>query len=70
AATCDFKARTFGPNGEHKEYDLHRCFDIAWASGFRGPWALEHSNSNTETLFSGFSRLRDMLRRWIKEAIS
>ena len=67
AVTCDFKARRFGPNGEHNEYDLRRCFDIAWASGFRGPWALEHSNSNTKALLAGFAKLRDMLRKWTTE---
>lgn len=67
AVTCDFKARRFGPNGEHKEYDLRRCFDIAWASGFRGPWALEHSNPDTKALLAGFAKLRDMLRKWTAE---
>lgn len=67
AATCDFKARRFGPNGEHPEYDLRRCFDIAWASGFRGPWAMEHSNPNTKALMQGFTRIRDMLRQWTAE---
>lgn len=67
AATCDFKARRFGPNGEHNEYDLRRCFDIAWAGGFRGPWALEHSNPETKELLHGFGRLRDMLRKWTAE---
>jgi hypothetical protein len=67
AATCDFKARPFGPNGEHKEYDLRRCFDIAWTSGFRGPWALEHSNPDTKALLHGFVRMRDMLRKWTAE---
>jgi hypothetical protein len=67
AVTCDFKARRFGPNGEHNEYDLRRCFDIAWASGFRGPWALEHSNPDTKALLSGFAKLRDMLRKWTAE---
>ena len=67
AATCDFKARRFGPNGEHKEYDLRRCFDIAWASGFRGPWALEHSNPDTKALLAGIAKLRDMLRQWTAE---
>jgi len=67
AVTCDFKARRFGPNGEHNEYDLRRCFDIAWASGFRGPWALEHSNPDTKALLSGLAKLRDMLCKWTAE---
>lgn len=70
AVTCDFKARRFGPNGEHKEYDLRRCFDIAWASGFRGPWALEHSNPDTKALLAGFAKLRDMLRQWTAEKLA
>jgi len=68
AATCDFKARRFGPNGEHREYNLRRCFDIAWKCGFRGPWAMEHSNPDTKALLEGFVRLRDMLRKWTAEA--
>ncbi|NQV23406.1 MAG: TIM barrel protein [Rhodopirellula sp.] len=67
AVTCDFKARRFGPNGEHREYDLRRCFDIAWASGFRGPWALEYGNPDTKTLLAGFARLRDILHKWTSE---
>lgn len=65
AATCDFKARRLGPRGEHAEYDLRRCFDIAWACGFRGPWALEHGNRDTEKLFAELAILRDMLRQWM-----
>lgn len=70
AVTCDFKARRFGPNGEHKEYDLRRCFDIAWANGFRGPWALEHANPDTKALLAGFAKLRDMLRQWTAEKLA
>ena len=68
AATCDFKARAMGPSGEHPLYDLRRCFDIAWASGFRGPWCLEHANVNTAGLLREFCLLRDMLRQWTAEA--
>lgn len=64
AATCDFKARKLGPNGEHPLYDLRKCFDIAWASGFRGPWCLEHANPDTKTLFHELELLRSMLRKW------
>ena len=68
AATCDFKARKLGPDGEHKEYDLQRCFDIAWNAGFRGPWALEHGNADAQAFFSEIKLLRDMLRKWTSEA--
>jgi len=68
AATCDFKARKLGPGGEHKEYDLKRCFDIAWNAGFRGPWALEHGNADEQAFFSEIKLLRDMLRKWTLEA--
>lgn len=68
AATCDFKARTLGSQGEHPLYDLRRCFDIAWASGFRGPWCLEHANVDTTALLREFRLLRDMLRKWTAEA--
>jgi len=68
ATTCDFKARTLGPNGEHALYDLKRCFEIGWKAGFYGPWCLEHANSDRKTLFQELGLLRDMLRRWMKEA--
>jgi len=68
ATTCDFKARTLGPNGEHTLYDLKRCFEIGWEAGFRGPWCLEHANANRKTLFRELGQLRDMLRKWMKEA--
>jgi hypothetical protein len=68
AATCDFKARKLGNKGEHPMYDLRRCFDIAWASGYRGPWCLEHANLDTKALLREFCQLRDMLRKWTAEA--
>lgn len=68
AATCDFKARKLGKNGEHPLYDLQKCFDIAWSCGFRGPWCLEHANSDTKTLFHELGLLREMLRKWMPEA--
>jgi hypothetical protein len=65
AVTCDFKARELGPEGEHPLYDLKRCFDIGWASGFRGPWCFEHANPNRATLLKELALLRDMLREWM-----
>ncbi len=65
AVTCDFKARTLGPNGEHELYDLERCFEIGWKAGFRGPWCFEHANADTTILFRELGMLRDMLRRWM-----
>lgn len=65
AVTCDYKAKAFGPNGEHTQYDLQRCFDIGWRAGFRGPWCLEHANRDRKTLFRELARLRDMLRGWM-----
>ncbi|MFT5527258.1 MAG: hypothetical protein ACI9HK_005240 [Pirellulaceae bacterium] len=70
AATCDFKAKALGPMGQHAAYDLRRCFDIAWASGFRGPWCLEHSNVDSKKLMVELAMLRDMLRKWISEGRS
>ena len=69
AVSCDFKARKLGPNGEHELYDLKRCFQVGWKTGFQGPWCLEHANSNRETLFRELALLRDMLRGWMKDAI-
>lgn len=65
AVTCDFKAKTLGPNGEHSAYDLRRCFEIGWKAGFRGPWCLEHANRDRAALLSELVALRDMLRNWM-----
>jgi hypothetical protein len=65
AATCDFKARQLGPNGEHPLYDLKKCFTIGWEAGFRGPWCFEHANNDTKALLRELGLLRDMLRAWI-----
>jgi hypothetical protein len=67
AVTCDFKARELGPQGEHPLYDLRRCFDIGWQSGFRGPWCLEHAHRDRDTLFRELALLRDLLRKWMAE---
>ncbi len=66
AVTCDYKAKTLGPNGEHIAYDLKRCFEIGWKAGFRGPWCLEHANRDRKTLFRELEMLRDMLREWMQ----
>ena len=67
AVTCDFKARTLGPNGEHTLYDLRRCFQVGWDTGFRGPWCIEHANPDRAQLMRELLLVRDMLRGWIKE---
>ena len=67
AVTCDFKARRLGPRGEHEAYDLKQCFEIAWHSGYRGPWCFEHANLETERFFAEIAMLRDMLQRWTDE---
>ena len=67
AVTCDFKARTLNADGQHREYDLKRCFDIGWDAGFRGPWCIEHGHADEKTLFRELRLLRDQLRTWIAE---
>jgi len=67
AVTCDFKAKTMGENGEHKSYDLKRCFEIGWESGFRGPWAFEHGHKDWDQMLKNLAFLRDSMRTWIKE---
>lgn len=67
AVTCDFKAFAIAPGGEHKAYDLKRCFTIGWDAGFRGPWCLEHGNPDTQQLFSELRLLRDQLQRLMGE---
>jgi len=68
AVSCDFKALKLGPNGEHEEYDLRRCFDIGWKAGFRGPWCFEHFHDDVPQLLKEFALLRDLLRKWTKES--
>ena len=68
AVSCDFKARKLGPNGEHTLYDLKRCFEVGWKTGFHGPWCLEHANADRDVLFRELALLRDMLRKWMKES--
>lgn len=67
AATCDFKARQLGPDNEHPEYNLERCFHLGWQAGFRGPWCIEHFHDNVDGLMQGFATIRDMLRRWMND---
>lgn len=67
AVTCDFKAGKLGPDGEHKAWDLKKCFTIGWDAGFRGPWCFEHANTDRKTLFRELAWLRDSLRRWMAE---
>ncbi len=67
AVTCDFKARTMDPEGEHSVYDLKKCFQIGWSAGFRGPWNFEHAHRDRKQAFREIGMLRDWLRDWIKE---
>jgi len=65
AVSCDFKAMELGPAGEHKAYDLHRCFEIGWKAGFRGPWCIEHLNNDYAAEMRGLKAVRDLLRGWM-----
>lgn len=67
AVSCDFKAFTLGPQGEHTDYDLRRCFEIGWKAGFRGPWCFEHFHADLPSLLKEMILLRDLLRAWMKE---
>ena len=67
AVSCDFKAGKLGPHGEHAAWDLKRCFTIGWDAGFRGPWCLEHANTDRKALIRELALLRDMLKMWMAE---
>jgi hypothetical protein len=67
AASCDFKARNFGPDGDHPEYDLKRCFRIGWEAGFRGPWCLEILDTDRTRLFGHLALVRDSLKSWMEQ---
>ncbi len=66
AVSCDFKAFRLGPGGTHADYDLKRCFDVAWRAGFRGPWCFEHFHDELAPLLREMTVLRDMIRAWSK----
>ncbi|MFT4688359.1 MAG: hypothetical protein ACI9OD_000556 [Limisphaerales bacterium] len=68
AATCDFKAQTLGPEGEHRSYDLKRCFEIGWQSGYRGAWCIEHGNADLKKLRTELLLVKGMLKKWIRNA--
>lgn len=68
AVSCDFKAKTLGPDGSHADYDLKRCFDIGWSAGFRGPWCIEHAHDDLAALYREMGLLRDLLRKWMAAA--
>lgn len=68
AVSCDFKAFKLAPDGSHADYDLKKCFDIAWRAGFRGPWCLEHFHTDLSELFREMKLLREMLGAWMKAA--
>lgn len=66
AVTCDYKAFVLGPNGEHEDYDLKRCFDIGHNAGFRGPWCIEHWNKDWPSLQRELMWIRDQIGTWSK----
>lgn len=68
AATCDFKVFDLDSNGQHKKYDIRRCFDVAWKTGFRGPWAIEHWNEDLRAFARETKFLRDLLSKWMTAA--
>jgi hypothetical protein len=64
AVTCDYKAFVLGPDGEHEDYDLRRCFNIGRDAGFRGPWCIEHWNGDWSSLQRELMFLRDCIGTW------
>lgn len=66
AVSCDFKARDFDAAGNHKAYDLKRCFDLARAANFRGPFCIEHFHNDLDRLWREMAMIRDLLRGWMK----
>ncbi len=65
AVTCDFKVFDLDDKNHHAKYDIRRCFDIGWKSGFRGPWAIEHWNDDTKAYVRETTWLRDQLTKWM-----
>ena len=65
SVTCDFKVFDLDDKNHHAKYDIRRCFDIGWKSGFRGPWAIEHWNDDTKAYVRETTWLRDQLTKWM-----
>lgn len=65
AVTCDFKVYDLDENNHHAKYDIRRCFDIGRKAGFRGPWAIEHWNADTNAYVRETTWLRDQLAKWM-----
>jgi len=68
AVTCDFKVFDLDDKNHHAKYDIRRCFDIGWKSGFRGPWAIEHWNDDTKAYVQETTWLRDQLVKWMLDS--
>lgn len=68
AVSCDFKAFELDASGEHKRYDLRRCFQVGWDAGYRGPWFFEHFHNDLAALIREMGVLRDRMRQWTREA--
>ena len=68
AVTCDFKAKTLTKDFQHGAYELEKCFQIGWDSGFRGPWCFEHGNRNFSDAKRELIWLREQLEKWIAAA--
>ena len=68
AASCDFKVRTLGPDYEHPAYDLRASFELGRRAGFRGPWCIEHVNTNKTSLLRELKWITRQLRDWTAEA--
>ena len=68
AATCDFKVFDLDKDRKHRKYDIKRCFDIGWMTGFRGPWAIEHWNEDLKAFARETVHIRELLKSWMREA--
>ena len=67
AVACDDKAFVLGPDGEHEDSDLQRCWQLGRDAGFRGPSCIEHWHDDADTLFRELRLLRDMIGGWAAE---
>ena len=68
AASCDWKVRDLGPNGEHPAYELRPCFELGRKAGFRGPWCIEHINDDKAALLRELRSITGQLRAWTADA--
>ncbi|MGH7959019.1 MAG: hypothetical protein ACREH8_18710 [Opitutaceae bacterium] len=64
AVSADFKVRELDSADGHPAYDLRECFELGRKAGFRGPWCIEHTHADRNTLLRNLRVIAGQLRTW------